>query len=144
MAIGERVDPYMNYRFLVELDGITQAGFQECSGLDSTTDPVEYREGGENTTVRKLPGKTTYSDISLKWGLTDSDELWQWRKSVVDGKIRRKNGSIVVLDSEGNEKIRWNFVNAWPSKWEGPSFDAKANDIAIETLTIAHEGIERA
>lgn len=144
MATGERVDPYMNFNFLVEIDSITQAGFQECSGLDSTTEPVEYREGGENTTVRKLPGKTTYSDISLKWGITDSDELWKWRKSVVSGKIERKNGSIILLDAEGTEKVRWNFVNAWPTKWEGPSFDAKANDVAIETLTIAHEGIERA
>lgn len=144
MPTGARVDPYMNYNFLVEIDGIAQAAFQECSGLDSTTDPVEYREGGDNATVRKLPGKTTYSDISLKWGITDSDEMWLWRKKVVTGRIERKNGSIILLDAEGAEKIRWNFMNAWPSKWEGPSFDAKANDIAIETLTITHEGLERA
>lgn len=144
MPTGARVDPYMNYNFLVEIDGIAQAAFQECSGLDSTTDPVEYREGGDNTTVRKLPGKTTYSDISLKWGITDSDEMWIWRKKVVSGRTERKNGSIILLDTEGTEKIRWNFMNAWPSKWEGPSFDAKANDIAIETLTITHEGLERA
>lgn len=144
MPTGARLDPYMNYNFLVEIDGVTQAGFQEVSGLDATTDPVEYREGGENTTVRKLPGKTTYSDISLKWGLTDSDEMWKWREDVIKGRIERKNGSIIVLDDEGNERVRWNFFNAWPSKWEGPTFDAKANDIAIETLTIAHERIERA
>lgn len=144
MPTGARLDPYMNYNFLMEIDGVTQAGFQEVSGLDATTDPVEYREGGENTTVRKLPGKTTYSDISLKWGLTDSDEMWKWREDVIKGKIERKNGSIIVLDDEGNERVRWNFFNAWPSKWEGPTFDAKANDIAIETLTIAHERIERA
>ena len=135
MPTGARLDPYMNYNFLVEIDGVTQAGFQEVSGLDATTDPVEYREGGENTTVRKLPGKTTYSDISLKWGLTDSDEMWKWREDVIKGRIERKNGSIIVLDDEGNERVRWNFFNAWPSKWEGPTFDAKANDIAIETLT---------
>ena len=105
----------------IEIDGITQAGFQECSGLDSTTDPVEYREGGENTTVRKLPGKTTYSDISLKWGITDSDELWKWRNAVTAGSIERKNGSIILLNAEGAEKVRWNFVNAWPTKWEGPT-----------------------
>ena len=145
MATGQRVDPYMNFNFLVEIDGITQAGFQECSGLDSTTEPVEYREGGENTTVRKLPGKTTFSDLSLKWGLTDSTELWEWRKQVTQGKVARKNGSIVIYDLANSEEVaRWNFVNGWPTKWEGPSFDAKANDIAVETLTIAHEGIERA
>lgn len=144
MATGARVDPYKNYNFHMELDGVIQAGFQEVSGLDATTDPIEYREGGENTTVRKLPGKTTYSDISLKWGLTDSDEMWKWREDVIKGRIERKNGSIIVLDDEGIERVRWNFYNAWPTKWEGPTFDAKANDIAIETLTIAHEGIERA
>lgn len=71
---GVPVDPYRNYNFLVEIDGIAQASFVECSGLDATTEIIEYREG-ENTTVRKLPGKTTYSDITLKWGLTDSKEI---------------------------------------------------------------------
>lgn len=144
MPTGGRLDPYKNYNFSIEIDGVIQARFTEVSGLDATTDPIEYREGGENTTVRKLPGKTTYSDISLKWGLTDSDEMWKWREDVIKGRIERKNGSIIVLDDEGNERVRWNFFNAWPSKWEGPTFDAKANDIAIETLTIAHERIERA
>ncbi len=144
MATGERVDPYLNYNFLIEMDGITQAGFKECSGLDSTTEIVEYREGGENSASRKLWGRTSYSDITLKRGLTDSDELWQWRSKVVSGKSDRRNGSIIVLDSEGKEAVRWNFVNAWLSKWEGPSFDSTANDVAIETLTIAHEGIQRA
>jgi phage tail-like protein len=134
----------LNYNFLVEIDNITQAAFKECSGLDSTTEPVQYRQGGENNTVRKLPGKTTYSDIVLKRGLTDSDELWKWRKTVIDGKAERKNGSIILLDTTGEEKVRWNFVSAWPTKWEGPSFDANANDIAIETLTIAHEGVAKA
>lgn len=144
MPTGQRVDPYLNYNFLVEIDGITQAAFKECSGLDSTTEPVQYRQGGENNTIRKLPGKTTYSDIVLKRGLTDSDEIWKWRKTVIDGKAERKNGSIILLDTTGEEKVRWNFVSAWPTKWEGPSFDANANDIAIETLTIAHEGIAKA
>ena len=141
---GNRIDPYMKYNFLVEIDGITQCAFKEVSGLDSTTDPVEYREGGENTTMRKLPGKTKYSDISLKWGMTDSQEFYAWRKAVIDGAIERKNGSIILLDDQGNEKMRWNFVNAWPSKWEGPGFDASANDVAIEAITLAHEGVERA
>ena len=141
---GNRIDPYMKYNFLVEIDGITQCAFKEVSGLDSTTDPVEYREGGENTTMRKLPGKTKYSDISLKWGMTDSQEFYDWRRGVIDGAIERKNGSIILLDDQGKEQMRWNFVNAWPSKWEGPGFDASANDVAIESITLAHEGVERA
>ena len=142
---GSVIDPYRNFNFLVEIDSITQASFSECSGLDATTEPIEYREGGQNTTVRKLPGKTTYSDITFKWGLTDSKELWEWRKKVIQGNVERKNGSIVVYDLANDKEVaRWNFVRGWPTKWEGPSFDAKGNDIAIEALTIAHEGIERA
>lgn len=143
---GVKPDPYRNFNFRVEIDGISQASFSECSGLDATTDPIEYREGGDNTTVRKLPGKTTYADITLKSGLTDSDELWQWRKSVIDGNVQRKNGSIVVYDLANDpeqEVARWNFVRAWPTKWEGPSFEAAGNDVAVESFTIVHEGIER-
>ena len=139
-----RTDPYRNFNFLVEIDGITQAGFSDCSGFGASTDPIEYREGGENTTVRKLPGLTKYPNITLKWGMTDSAELYNWYRDVIKGKIQRKNGSIIVLDLEGNEKIRWNFTNGWPTKWDGPDFSAKGTDVAVETLEIAHEGIERA
>jgi phage tail-like protein len=141
---GALVDPYRNFNFLVEIDGIARASFIECSGLEATTEVIETREGGNNTTVRKLPGKTTYSDITLKWGLTDSDELWVWRQQVIEGTIVRKHGSIVVYDlSNRKEVVRWNFVNAWPTKWDGPAFNATGKDIAIETLVLAHEGITR-
>ena len=144
MATGKRVDPYRNFSFLVEIDGITQAGFSDASGFGASTDPIEYREGGETKTVRKLPGLTKYTNITLKWGLTDSRELYDWYKDVVNGKIDRKSGSIILLDLEGNEKVRWNFFDAWPTKWDGPDFTAKGNDVAIETLELAHERVERA
>lgn len=137
-------DPYRNFNFLVEIDGITQAGFAECSGFGATNDPIEYREGGENTTVRKLPGVTKYPNIVLKWGLTDSRELYDWFRGITQGKIERKNGSVILLDLDGTEKVRWNFVRGWPTKWDGPDFNAKGTDVAIETLEIAHEGVERA
>ena len=144
MTTGARVDPARNFNFLVELDGITQAQFTECSGLDSTIESTDYREGGENTTVRKLPGKTTYSDIVLKWGATASTDLWDWHSQAAKGNVQRKNGSIVLFDlANAKEVARWNFIQAWPMKWEGPSFNATGNEVAIETLTIAHEGIER-
>jgi phage tail-like protein len=142
---GARVDPYRNFNFLVEIDGITQANFIECSGLEATTEVIETREGGSNTTVYKLPGKTSYSDITFKWGATASRELWLWRQDVIEGNVARRNGSIVLYDlGNNNEVARWNFVNAWPSKWDGPALNAKGNDIAIETLVLAHEGIVRA
>jgi phage tail-like protein len=143
MAVG-RVDPYRGFNFLVEIDGITQAGFQEVGGLDASTDAVDYREGADPNHVRKLTGLNKYSAITLKRGVTDSDELWRWRKSVIDGRTERKNGSIILLDESGVERIRWNFVNAWPSKWTGPSFNATSTAVAVETLEIMHEEVARA
>ena len=143
-ATGARVDPFVNFNFLVELEGIVQASFRECSGLEATTEVIDFRQGGDNTTVYKLPGKTTYGDITMKWGLTESSELWNWRRTVIEGRIRRKNGSIVVYDlANHTEVVRWNFVNAWPTKWEGPSFNAQGNEIAVESLVLAHEGVAR-
>lgn len=141
-------NPYRGYNFLVELDGITRAGFRECSGLDSAQDPIEYREGNEKPlTARKLPGLVKYSNISLKWGISDDTDLFEWRTKTVTGegeKNNRKNGSIVLLDDTGEEKIRWNFREGWITKWTGPSFNATGNEVAIETMEIAHEGVERA
>jgi phage tail-like protein len=112
--------------------------------LESSTEIIETREGGDNTTVRKLPGKTTFADITLKWGMTDSHELWDWREQIVRGNIERKSGSLVVFDQANQKEVgRWNFVNAWPSRWEGPAFNATGKEIAIETLVLAHEGISR-
>jgi phage tail-like protein len=142
--MATRADPYRGFNFLVEIDGITQAGFQECSGLDSTTGSIDYREGADARHVRKLPGLNSFSAISLKRGVTDSDELWKWRLTVVDGKADLRNGSVVLLDESGAEKIRWNFSNAWPSKWTGPSFSSTGNAIAVETLEITHEELARA
>ena len=144
MATGDRVDPYRNFNFVVEIEGITQAGFSDCSGFGSSTDPIEYREGGMNTTVHKLPGLTKHTNITLKWGLTDSTELCNWYNDIVNGKIARKNGSIVLLDLDGTEKVRWNFFNGWPTKFDHPDFNAKGTDVAVETLEIAVERLERA
>jgi len=146
MPTGERKDPYKNFRFLVEIDGIVQAGFSEAAIPDSTQDPIEYREGSETPTVRKLPGLVKYGNITLKWGITDSLELYEWRKLVEQGKTKdaRRNMAIVLMDEEGNEAARWQFTDAWPSKYDSPDLDGKGNDIAIETLEIVHEGMSRA
>jgi phage tail-like protein len=142
---GARVDPYRNFNFLVEIDGIAQASFMECSGLETTTEVIETREGGNNTTMVKLPGKTSYSDITLKWALTASQEMWQWRADVINGAVTRRNGSIVVYDLANKVEVaRWNFFNAWPTKCDGPPLNAKGNEVAVETLVLAHEGIARA
>lgn len=139
-----RHDPYLNFNFVLEIGGINQAGFADCSGFGAATDPLEWNEGGLNIASRKLPGRTKQNNLTLKWGLTDSQDLYNWYRDVVNGRIRRLNGSIVLHDFEGQEKARWNFFNAWPAKWDGPDFSAKGNEVAIETLEIAHEGLERA
>jgi len=144
MPTGTRTDPYRGFNFLVEIDGITQAGFQEVSGLDASTDAVDYREGTDPNHVRKLSGLNKYSPVTLKRGITDTDELWKWRQTVIDGKTERKNGSIVLLDETGAEKLRWNFSNGWPTKWTGPSFNSTSMAVAIETLEITHEELKRA
>jgi len=144
MSVGVRVDPYRNFNYLVEIDGITQAGFSDVSGFDVTVDPIEYREGGQVTSSRKLPGMAKFGNITMKWGITDSVELYEWFRDVMSGVIERRNGSIILLDLEGQEKLRWNFFEAWPTKWDAPNFSAKSNEIAIETLELVVERVERA
>ncbi len=144
MPTGQIADPFNNFNFHVEIDGITRAAFHECSGLDSSIDVIEHREGGENITPRKLPGQTKYSNLVLKRGITDDRDLYDWHRKAIRGDVRRKNGSIVLLDRGGKEVARWNFFRAWPAKWTGPSLSAEGNDVAIEQLDLAHEGVERA
>jgi phage tail-like protein len=144
MAPPQRDDPYKAFNFLVEIDGIARAGFSEVSGLESETEVIEYRVGTESNTARKLPGLTKYANIVLRRGVTQDAELWNWRKTVEEGKVDRRNGSIILLDDDRTEVVRWNFFNGWISKWQGPALNASGNEVAIETIEIAHEGLERA
>jgi conserved hypothetical phage tail region protein len=144
-STNQRRDPYGNYRFRVEISGITQAGFSEVNIPESASEVVEHREGTDPTSVRKQAGLTSYGNLVLKWGLTASMELYNWRKSIEQGKLStsRRNISVVLLDEEGNDAARWEFTNAWPSKYKAPDLNAKGNDIAIETLEIVFESIQR-
>jgi len=137
-----RVDPYKNFRFLVEIDGINQAGFSECSGFGSEVEVIEYREGGEQVAVRKLPGRVKFPNITLKRGVTNSRELYDWHRAVLQGQVQRKSGAIILLDDAGTPQVRWVFREAWPIKYEGPDLCAKGSDVAIETLVITCESLE--
>ncbi|NGO75952.1 phage tail protein [Streptomyces sp. YC504] len=143
-ATGARNDPYSAFNFIVEIDGVIVGGFAEAGGLTAETDIIEYRNGDEDITVRKLPGKAKYPNITLKRGFTDSRELWEWRRRVIEGRTERRSGSIQLLDEARRPALTWNFREGWPSKWEGPALNAKNNDVAIENLEIAHEGLELA
>jgi phage tail-like protein len=140
-----RTDPYANFNFRLEIGGTSRAYFKEASGLDSSIEVIQYREGGDNVTARKLPGLTTYSNIVLKRGVTDDPDLQTWHKQWITGDPARKriNGSIVLRDLQGQDKVHWEITNAWPAKWSGPSFNAEGKEVAIETLELCHEGIER-
>jgi phage tail-like protein len=138
-----RKDPLRNFRFRVEIDGIQQAGFSEVTGFDVTVEPIDYREGSDPTHARKLPGLTKFGNVTLKWGVTDSKELHDWHRQIVDGTIQRKNIAIVVVDEAGQDKARWEITEAWPSKYDPADLNAKGNDVSIELLEIANEGVKR-
>ncbi len=146
MAI-QRQDPYADYNFLVSIDGFgdageVRAGFCEVSGLGVTIEPIDYRNGNEDISVRKLPGLKKFTNITLKRGLTGDLAVWQWITSAMDGQVERRDGSIILLDEGRNEVMRFKFRRGWPCRWEGPSFDARNSEVALETLEICHEGLE--
>jgi phage tail-like protein len=142
-----REDPYAAYNFLVIVtnvsdDGVSVSGsFTEASGLELEIPPIEYRTGSEDITVRKIPGLKKFTNITLKRGITGHVGFWNWVKEALDGRVRRTSGSIVMLDENRQETMRWNFDRAWPTKYTGPSFNATKNEIAMETLVLAVESL---
>lgn len=143
MAAGERNDPFTSFRFHVEIDGLVIGGVSEITGLQLETETEEYREGGVNTHVYKLPKVTRFPNLTLKRGLTYSDDLWKWYRSAVEGQITRKSGSIILLDSTGAEKQRWNFFQAYPVKWIGPDLKSDTSSVAFETIELVHNGFNK-
>ena len=139
-----RLDPFSSLNFRLEISGLKATAFSECSGLSSEVDVIEYRSGADAGLTRKLPGLRRYANIVLKRGITKDRELWDWYKTVLDGAVKRRDGSVVLLDEAGNDVLRWNFRQGWPRKYEGPSLNAGTSEVAIETLEITHEGLELA
>jgi phage tail-like protein len=144
-----REDPYAAYNFLVIVtnvsdDGIAVSGsFTEVSGLDVELPIIEYRTGSEDITVRKLVGmRKAPSALTCKRGVTGHVAFWNWIKEALDGRVRRTSGSIVMLDENRQEVMRWNFDRAWPTKYTGPSFNATKNEIAMETVVLTVERFE--
>jgi phage tail-like protein len=140
---GKRDDPYQQFNFLVEIDGVARAGFTECSGLTTDTDPIDYREGADLVlNVRKISGLRKYTNIVLKRGYTQDKSLWEWRKKIINGQTERRQADIVLLDEERNEVLRWRVREAWLSKYDSGPFNAKTNDVLVETIEMVHEGLE--
>lgn len=145
MPTGKRNDPYRNFRFRVVIDGIQAAAFADATIPDMTTEAVDYREGTDTPHSRKLSGLTKFGNITLKRGLTDSMDLYNWRKAVVEkGALKnRKSLSIILIDEEGNDKAQWDIVEAWPVKYDVSALSAKGNEVSIESIELVHEGVSR-
>jgi len=137
-----RKDPFLGFNFAVEVRGLVVGGFSEVAGLQAESEVQEYREGGVNEYIHKRAGPIRYaSNLTLKRGITDATALWPWFHDVMNGKIERKNVSIVLMDSAGEEKRRWNFQRAYPVKWVGPDLRGGTAEVAVETVELAHDGL---
>jgi conserved hypothetical phage tail region protein len=141
-------DPYRGFRFKVEISGIQIAAFSEATVPDISIETVDYREGSDPVYKRKLSGLTAYGNLSLKKGITDSLDLYNWQNDALEkgsgGSGVQKNLSLILMDSTGAEKVRWNVINAWPIKYESTGFNASSSDVMVETLELALEYITRA
>lgn len=140
-----RNDPLRNMRFRVEIDQVTQAYFSEVAIGETTNEAIDYREGTDPTHVRKLPGLTKYGNITLKWGVTDSHELYDWHKKVMTGGIKeaRKTIKIIAIDESGEDKASFLVSEAWPTKYDPSDLNAKGNEVFIELMEFVNEGYER-
>lgn len=142
-----RTDPLVGFHYAVEIQGMVSGYFTECSGLGSEHEVIDHKVVDEQGTevVMKIPGRLKWENVTLKRGITDNMDIWDWRKQVEDGDVEsaRANGSIVMFDQQLSEMARWNFEGGWPVKVSGPSVKSDSNEIGIEELSIAHEGLWR-
>jgi phage tail-like protein len=160
-AVATRNDPVLNHNFVISLLDSTSAlspsappaltaildgaagGFSECSGLELAMQPEEYREGGNNAAVLKFAGRATWSNVTLKRGVSPNTELWDWHFSFIEGRGKRRDGVIVLLDAGRQPHQAWYFRRGLPVKYSGPSLNATQNGVAIEAIEIAHEGLQQ-
>ncbi len=141
-----RVEEMVGSRFAVEIDSIVVASFKECSGLNGEIQVETYREGGLNDYEHKLPGLAKYGNLTLKSGVASAMDFWKWFYKTTMGTIERKQVSVILFnhdrdDGKLGEGIRWNLLDAFPVRWEGPNFDAADNNVVMQSLELAHHGI---
>ncbi|MCO6440146.1 MAG: phage tail protein [Nitrococcus mobilis] len=141
---GQWSDPYASFHFAIDINGVTEGRFVECSGLGVDVEAIKYREAGANQIVRRLPGRVEYADLTLRYGMSRSMQLWHWMQASVTGTVERRNVSVVMFGHDGaTEVMRWNLRNAWPRSWRGAPLDALGNQVAVETLVLVFEELER-
>lgn len=142
-TVGKRVDPFLACNFFVDIEGIIVGSFSEVSGLEAEIETYPYREGGRNEHMHCFAGATKYPPLVLKHGLSPFDGLWSWQQDVVNGAIQRRNGTLYLLDRLRIPVVWWDFKEALPIKWTGPTFNAAAATVAFESITLAHNGLSR-
>ena len=135
--------PYRNFNFRVEIDGIADVHFAEVEIPTAAIAVVEYREGGDRVSAsRKLPGRASFGNVVLRRGVTRDLQLYEWFRAEHQGDHQPRNVAVVLEDAQHVEVRRWLVRDAWPARWEGPELDASANEVAIETLELACESVE--
>lgn len=141
---GALADPFRAYNFKLLIDGVNEGHFTRCTGLEVEVTAPHSREGGAGPVVRRLAGPVTHGDMTLRHGVTQSPELWNWFLASMNGVPRRRNVSVLLLDMDGvTEKLRWNLNEAWPKKWRAAPLDALGQQIAVDSLTLVFESITR-
>jgi phage tail-like protein len=140
---GLHLDPFKAYNFFVEVEGILVGGFTSVRGVESKMEVVTIREGGVNDRAYKLGGPVSYSDLVLESGLTALDPMWLWYQGTLQGTIKRRNGSIYMLNDLGLPTVWYDFYNAWPIEWQGPALDASQTMVATQRFVLAHEGVRK-
>lgn len=144
---GRETDPLIGFQFAIDVGGKLSGYFSECSGLGSEHEIVEHKvvDKDGHEIVQKIPGRLKWNDVTLKRGITDNLEIWEWRDKVVNGTMKdaRTNCSIIMFDRDYKPAAQWDLINAWPSKVTGPELKADSNDFGIEELVLVHEGMKR-
>lgn len=139
-----RTDPFRAYNFKLQIQGVVEGHFTECSPLGARVLPISYRGGGDGRVVRQLAGPVEYDPVTLRYGLTQSSDLWKWFLDSLRGVPRKQNVSILLLGSDGVEEVmRWDLEAAWPCEWRGAPLDALGKQLAIESFTLVFEGLSR-
>lgn len=140
---GNFVDPFLSFNFKLIILGVMEARFTQCHGLGVSVDPISYIEGG-SPVEHQIPGRVHYEPVTLEYGLTQSVELWNWLVSAMKPPVQRKNVQILVLDADGmTEKVRWTLYNAWPSKWRGAPMNSMSSTVALHSLELVYENLDR-
>ena len=143
-ALGARpLQPYLTFNFAVEIEGLIVGGFTEVSGLESQVEVEEYREGGVNGFVHKLPGRASLLQPGAPARPDVLSTLWDWYDNTTQGAIQPRNGTIVLLDPQQIPVMWWDFRNALPVRWTGPTFNAASDEVGVESLELAHEGLTK-